>query len=156
MLLQHLWLGLGKESALQLDIAAGGSFTHKTTEEGEALLNCILENTPPLEPLRAKPMLSPEEVSSAKAEPTPYIQGPSPKPEDPEEDLQPSDLSYFEDEFFEDFGNTSNYSCQKKPPVPVTPLDPLDKEFLKESIKELSTIMSNEWVEEVELSSEEI
>jgi hypothetical protein len=39
VLLQHFWLGLSKESALQLDITLGGSFTHKTTEKGEALLN---------------------------------------------------------------------------------------------------------------------
>ena len=45
MLLQHFWLGLSKKSALQLDISAGGLFTHKTTAEGEALLDCILENT---------------------------------------------------------------------------------------------------------------
>ena len=45
VLLQHFWLGLSKESALQLDISAGGSFTHKTTAEGEALLDRILENT---------------------------------------------------------------------------------------------------------------
>ena len=45
--LQHFWLGLSKESALQLDITAGDSFMHKTTKEGEALLDRILENTPP-------------------------------------------------------------------------------------------------------------
>ena len=89
MLLQHFWLGLSKESALQLDIAAEGSFTHKTTEEGEALLDRILENTPPLEPLRVEPMLSPEEVSSAEAKPTTSIQTPSPEPEDLEEGFQP-------------------------------------------------------------------
>ena len=32
----------------------------------------------------------------------------------------------------------------------------MDKEFLKESIKELTAIMSSEWVEETELSFEEI
>ena len=41
VLLQHFWLGLRKESTLQLDITAGGSFTHKTTVEGEALLDRI-------------------------------------------------------------------------------------------------------------------
>jgi hypothetical protein len=66
------------------------------------------------------------------------------------------DLPYFEDEFFEDFRNTSNYACQKRPPVPVTPLEPLDKEFLRESIKELTMILGNEWIEEVERSSREI
>ena len=55
VLLQHFWLGLSKESALQLDIATGGLFTHKTTAEGEDLLDRILENTPPLESLRVEP-----------------------------------------------------------------------------------------------------
>ena len=72
------------------------------------------------------------------------------------EGLQPLDFLFFEDDLFEDFGNTSNYSCQKRPPVPITPLDPLDKDFLRESIKELTAIMSSEWVEEAEHSSEEI
>jgi hypothetical protein len=149
MLLQHFWLGLNKES--ELDIAAGGSFTHKTIEEGEALLDRILENTPHLEPLHVEPMLSPEEVSSAEAEPTPSIQRTSPELEDPEEGFQPSDLPYFEDDFFEDFRNTSNYLCQKRPPVPITPVDPLDESFLRESVKEVIAIMKSEWVEEAEL-----
>jgi hypothetical protein len=41
MQLQHFWLGLSKESALQLDIAVEWLFTHKTTAEGEALLDRI-------------------------------------------------------------------------------------------------------------------
>jgi len=65
------------------------------------------------------------------------------------------DLPYIEDDFFNDFGNTSKYSCQKKPPVPITH-QRLDEESLRESIKELTAIMSSEWVEEVEHSSEEI
>ena len=44
----------------------------------------------------------------------------------------------------------------KREIVPVTPLDPLDKEFLRESVKELLAIMRSEWVEEAELSSREI
>ena len=101
-------------------------------------------------------MSSPKEVSSAKAELTPLIQRPSPKPEDPEEGFHPLDLSLFEDDFFKEFRNTSKYSSQKRPPVPVTPLDSPDKDFLRQSIKELTAIMSTEWVEEVEHSSEEI
>ena len=108
LLLQHFWLGLSKESTLQLDITTGGSFTHKTTIEGEALLDRILENTPPLELLRVEPESSHEEVSSAKAEPIPPIQRPSPKLETPEEGFQPSDFPFFEDKLFDDFGNTSN------------------------------------------------
>ena len=124
--------------------------------EGEALLDCILENTPPLENLRVKLEPSHEEVTSAETEPITSLEGPSPKPKDLEEGSQSSNLPYFEDEFFEDFGNTSNYSCQRRPPVPITPCDPLDKELLRESIKELTAITSSEWVDKVELSSEEI
>jgi hypothetical protein len=101
-------------------------------------------------------MLSHEEVSSTMAEPTLSIQEPSPEPEDLGEGLQPLDLPPVEDDLFKDFENTSNYSYQKRPPVPVTPLDPLDKEILKEIIRELTTIMSSEWAEEVEHSSREI
>ena len=107
VLLQHFWLGLSKESALQLDLTAGGSFTHKTTAEGESLLDHILENTPLLEPLRVEPEPSHEEVSSAKTEHVPLLERPSPKPKDPEEGSQPSDLLYFEDDFFKEFVNTS-------------------------------------------------
>ena len=109
-----------------------------------------------LEPLHVEPKPSHEEVSLAEAEPITPLERPSPELEVLEEGFQPSDLPYFEDGMFEEFGDTSNYSCQKRPPVQVTPLKPLDKELLKESIKELTTILSNEWVEEVECASEEI
>jgi hypothetical protein len=92
----------------------------------------------------------------AEAEPIVPIEKPSPEPEDPEEGFQPSDLPYFEDEFFKDFGNISKYSCQKRPLIPVTPSDPLDDLFLRKSVNELIATMSSEWVEEVELSSDKI
>ena len=69
VLLQHFWLGLSKESTLQLDIAVGGSFTHKTMAEGEAILDRILENTPLLEHLCVETELKHEEVSSTETEP---------------------------------------------------------------------------------------
>lgn len=156
VLLQHFWSGLSKASALQLDIAAGGSFIHKTTAEGEALLDRIPENTPPLEPIRVEPEPVLEEVSSAIAETTIPIERPSPEPENPKEDIQSTDLPMFEDDLFEEFGNTSNYTCQKRPPILVTPSDSLDELFLRKSIRELTSILSSEWVTEGELSSEEI
>jgi hypothetical protein len=109
-----------------------------------------------LEPLRVEPKSSHEEVSSAKSEPIAPIQRPSPKPKTPRKGFQPSEFLFFKDEFREDFGNTSKYSYQKRPPVPITPLDPLDKEFLRESLRELTSILSSEWAEEAELSSKEI
>ena len=51
--------------------------------EGEALLDRILENTPPLEPICVEPELNHEEVSSAEAEPIKPLERPLPEPEDP-------------------------------------------------------------------------
>jgi hypothetical protein len=64
----------------------------------------------------------------------------SPEPETPkDEEPLPLEFSHiFEEDLFEDFGNTSNYSCQKKPLVPVTPLEPCEKEFLRETKMETS------------------
>jgi hypothetical protein len=42
----HFYRGLSKEVALYLDIALGGSFSHKLISEGKAILEKILENTP--------------------------------------------------------------------------------------------------------------
>jgi hypothetical protein len=94
VLLLHFWLGLSKEPALRLNIATRGSFTHKTTAEGEALLDRILENTPPLEPLYVELEPIHEEVSLAKANPVTPIERPSPEPKDLEEGFQPSDFPF--------------------------------------------------------------
>ena len=45
VLLQHFYIGLDTESALYLNVAAGGSFSHKTPSEGREILNHIAENT---------------------------------------------------------------------------------------------------------------
>jgi hypothetical protein len=124
--------------------------------EGEALLDRVLENSPTLEPIHVEPESNHEEVSLAKAKTIEPIERPSPEPEAQDEGSQLSILPYFEDDFFEDFGNTSNYRCQKRPPVPVTPSENLSPDDLRESIKELTTIMSTEWSQEGESFSEEI
>jgi len=46
ILLEHFYLGLNKEAALHLDTALGSSFSHKTINEGQTILETILENTP--------------------------------------------------------------------------------------------------------------
>jgi hypothetical protein len=53
--------------------------------EGEALLDRILENAPPLECLHVDPKPSHEEVSLAEAEPLTPLEKHSPEPEDLEE-----------------------------------------------------------------------
>ena len=56
--------------------------------------------------------------------------------------------------FFEDFENTSNYFCKRKPPVHVASTDPMEAVFHRENVKKLTTIMSSEWSRELELSLE--
>jgi len=74
--------------------------------EGEALLDRILENTPPLDPLCVEPKLNHEEVSLAEAKSITSLKRPSPKLKDLEEGIHPLDLLYFEDDFFKEFENT--------------------------------------------------
>jgi hypothetical protein len=68
----------------------------------------------------------------------------------------------FMDELFTKYGNTSNYYLVRKPLEPKKsslhkePLDPSEKAFLKRTTKELVSIISNEWLEESELSSDVI
>ena len=128
MLLQHFWLGLSKESALQLDISAGGSFTHKITAEGEALLDRILENTSFTKTLPAAESSSHEEIPLVDStiplpnpiEPTTES---SPEPETMEEEkIQPPEFPLnIEEDVFQNYGNTSMYPREKRPPVPRDP-----------------------------------
>ena len=62
----------------------------------------------------------------------------------------------FEDELFSNFGNTSNYYPIKKSLAPSAPNqhlpDPTKEKFLKKTTKELTIIVSNEWLGESKLS----
>jgi hypothetical protein len=71
-----------------------------------------------------------------------------PEPETTEEEeFQPPGFPFeFEEDLFEDFGNTLNYFHQKRPPVLVGPAKPLDKNLLKETIRDLTVVMRSEWV----------
>ena len=68
----------------------------------------------------------------------------------------------FEDELFDEYGNTSNYHTMRRPQNPRKSssheeiLDPSEQAFLKKTTKVLVSIISNEWLEEIELSSDVI
>lgn len=96
-------------------------------------------------------MLKHEEPSTVEWEPVPSISQDSTfklssKPREPEEEeIQLSEISIeFEDGHSEDNEITSNYSCQKRPPAPGSPFELLEENFLKETVRELTTIMSDE------------
>jgi hypothetical protein len=48
----------------------------------------------------------------------------------------------FGDDLLEDFGNTSNYQCKRKPMTPVTPPDPDEVAYFKDTVRELTAIMT--------------
>ncbi|BAF14230.2 Os04g0252000 [Oryza sativa Japonica Group] len=143
VLLQNFRYGLDKESAENLDISTRGSFAHKTTAEGRELLDLILVN---------------DFFGRSEAVPeVKIIHEESLHVESEEEEIHSLEIPFqFEEDLFEDYGNTSNYSCEKRPPTKVNSNDPLDKAMLKETVKKLTIIMSNEWLREGELSSESI
>jgi len=70
----------------------------------------------------------------------------SPTPDELRENPLPYALPCFDDDFIDNFGNYSKYNKKKINHVRVT-LEP-DRDSLKESVKELTAIMSNEWMNE--------
>jgi hypothetical protein len=112
-------------SALDLDIAVGGSVAYKTSLEGKKILDRILEkhtsSIVETKPLLEKAMSCVEESSSAESNPVPSPSidssvRPSPEPQAPKEGvvLYPSDFPIE----FDDFGNTSIHSWHKKARTP--------------------------------------
>ena len=121
MLLQHFYTGLDKESAHHLNITSGGLFAHLNPTEGREILDKILDRTfvcvP--EPTSAELEVRHEEVPAIESEqlesqsvdstprPSPKLKSETPEEEDP----HPLEfLQNFEEDLFEDYGNTSNYS----------------------------------------------
>jgi hypothetical protein len=137
------------DSADDLDIAARGSFMHRTPTEGREILDHILENSSfiayPCEPQQeSQPHL--ESPSSAEFYPCTSQDlsvelSPEPRTSK-EEEIQPLKFSLqFEDDPYEDLRNTSNYLHYRRPTVPLYPS---------------SKSMTEEWLKEVRCSSKAI
>ena len=72
-------------------------------------------------------------------------------------DDEPSPLEFpfeFEEDLFEDYGNTSNFPFQARPLAKITSSDPHEEWVHIGHIKSLSAVMSYEWLMEAELSPE--
>jgi len=142
LLLQHFYAILDKVSAHHLDLTSGGSFAHLTPSEGREVLNKILDRTSFIcihEPVPTEPEMRHEEPSEIESKPSKsqlvdsiYETAPELKSETSEEEdsLPPEFLRSIKPGVFEDFGNTSKYFCQKRLPSPVTPIDPLEEDYL--------------------------
>ena len=74
-----------------------------------------------------------------------------------EEEIQPPKFPFnIEEDIFQNFGNTSMYLREKRPPVPKEPIPPPDKASLKEAVKGVIAVMNSDWVREGEMSPEAI
>jgi len=141
---------------------------HKTPSEGKVILDHILENTffmaqynePPLEAFVSKI----KEPSTVESEPelsnsTYSTDEVVPEPSSiAKEEIQTPDRApvLFRDGLDEDYGDTLNYFSKKWPLVPLPPPDTMELGFLRETVRELTTIMGDEWLREAELSSDVI
>jgi hypothetical protein len=109
----------------------------------------IVEKTPEEEPLivELKPLTTPLKAST-------ILQVLEPPKE--EEILPLKNMFEFEDELYYIFGNTLNYYAIRKSSASSAPNqhlpDPTKEKFLKKTMKELITIVSNEWLGESKLS----
>lgn len=140
VLLQHFHFGLDKESAMYLNISVGGSFAHKTRSEGRKLLDHILENTSFAHCETIIEIEDTHEESTTESEYATSISQDSniessPEPREPKvEEIQPLEFPFkFEGDIIEDYGNTSNYSCQKRPPVSYSSPSPLEENLFKKA-----------------------
>jgi hypothetical protein len=143
---------------------------HLSASEGREILTRILENTPytsiPNDPLEdivetapeEEPMIVELEPLATPLESSTILQVLEP----PKEEEIPllEDMFKFEEYLFSNFGNTSNYSTIRKSLAPSAPnqhlSDPTKDTLLKENMKEFTTIISNDWLIESELSHEVI
>ena len=152
------------DSASYLDMTAGGSFAHKTLAEGMEMLEIISENTSFVAestPSQEQHKSSDEDILAAEPDcllsiPLDSALEPSLEPRVLEkEEIQTPELYLkFEDDPFEDFENTSNYVCMRRPPVPVASTVPIETAFFRENVKKPTTIMSSKQLRKMELSSE--
>jgi hypothetical protein len=136
-------------------MAVGGLFMHVSTKQGRSILIKILADLPEeREKLLEEPQLA-EHESLVKLSPTLAIL--DPEPLEKEETLILDFMLEFEDELFDEYRNTMNYYVMSKPQEPrksssIEPLDPSKEAFRKKTTKDYVSIMSDEWLDESELS----
>jgi hypothetical protein len=149
-------MGLTRKTIEYLNTTAGGSFMHVSAEQGRCILTKILAGLP-----EEREKLLEEESQLAEPEslpePSPTLAIPHPEPPKKKKTPILDFMLEFKDEIFAKYENTSNYYIMRKPQEPrksssVEPLDPYEEAFHKKTTKDLVSIMSDEWLEESELS----
>jgi len=144
-------MGMNKKTYF-LNLASNGSFLHTSAPAARELLLKIAQSTPEAESIEFL-----EEKESQVVEPkippnpsTSTISIPD------EEETLVLDIFNFEDKYFTEFGDTSKYHTIENPQNSNfirKPLDMTDQAFYQQAMKELVSMISHEWLEELESSS---
>lgn len=159
MILQHFFLGLDRKIKEYLNLATRGAFMHLTTECAKTMLITILDNLPEEEEEFLEEEIQIAEPLLETSQPLAILE-PELQQEEKEEIPLPADCMLdIEDDLFTEYGNTTNYHTILKPHKSRESdnakfLYPDDEKFLKKITKELVSVLSEEWLEESELSTE--
>jgi len=88
---------------------------HVSANSGRSILTKILENTP--EEVEKKPLEEESQIAKPEllSDPSPALAVLDPEPPEKEETLILNFMLQFEDELFDEYGNTSNYHTMKRP-----------------------------------------
>ena len=148
-------LGLNMESARNLDIIGRGSFTHKTPTGIRKILDQILEKNFLVcesEPLQDETELRQEETLAVKSEPLPSAsQDSTPKSRPNHKYSRKKKFNIRSSPIVSrkkslNITRTTNYFNEKRQLVLDIPSDPLKDKSLKETHKDLTSILSSKWL----------
>jgi hypothetical protein len=152
-------MGINKECRAYLNTSSHVSFIHLTSSGARTVLNNILASTNDgaLEDKTLEeeiPEIDTPEPMPETSEPTTIQHTESPQEEIPIPDF----INDIEDDLFSHFGNTSKYHKEKSPRKHTSSshekINPFEQAFSRKHTMELASIMSGEWLEELELSSD--
>jgi len=151
ILLQHFYKGLSRESRKLLDTTSGGSFFHISSEKARLILDQILSTVLDyLLEVEPQPQL-------AKTKPLPQTPSTSANTcleQEKEKNMFPDFMLDIKLDFFFEFENILNYHSVKRPQRNSREsFNPLDNIPPKRTLGELVFVISNEWLEESELST---
>jgi hypothetical protein len=107
-------MGLNRQTIEYLNTASGGLFMHVSTEKGRSILIKILQD---LSEEREKLLEEESQIAEPESllEPSSTLAIPDPKPLKKEETPISDFMHEFEDELFDEYGNTLNYHMMRKP-----------------------------------------
>ena len=140
-------MGLDRKTSRHLNSALGCSFLHVSANAGRSILTKILENIP--EEVEEKPLEEESQIAEPESlpNPSPTLAIINPKPPEKEETPILDFMFEFEDELFDEYGNTLNYHTIRRPQksrksLHEEPLDPSEEALLKKTTKELMSIIN--------------